>query len=137
MKKLLIGFLIVSLLIVGVVAPASAIFSDTEVVKIRGNTGNVDISCPYKVILPDDIYPGYTGTIAVKVVNHSTCKVKLTITVDGKPPWLIFSADDPNPFVLANGWRAFTFTVKMLSGVGNLAMNKPVSFTITFTATNN
>lgn len=136
MKKLLIGFLIVSLLMVGVVASASADWTDTAEASYTMDPGITDINCnAIGVTLDGKLYPGYVGTFYVKVDNDGDCPVKITATVINAHSVLNITVEPFNDIVAALGSHTFKFTVEMLTTTGIGYQNLPLGFKIEFAAT--
>lgn len=136
MKKLLVVGLIVSLLMVGVVAPASADWTDVKEVSVTGNTGSVKISCtPVKVTLPGWIYPGYTGNFTVTVTNGQKLGVNLAVAHFQLPGYLTVTGPFGTFSLIPGQVATFNFTVSMPDSETGY-QNKAVSFIIKFTATN-
>lgn len=139
MKKLLIVGLIVSLLMVGVVATASAIWEDRVEAGFTGKTGTVDITgTGLTVTLPNDIAPGYSEIFQVKITNAGDCSVDLTVVLGTIPTFLDITVLSTGTGVVPlNGIRIYNITVSMSTDVSGIwAQGQQVSFTITFLATN-
>jgi len=139
MKKLLIGFLIVSLLMVGVVATASA-WEDSERVNVQGTIGSVDISTDVGAwvifISPEDLLPGEKGTVNVKITNDGTRDVLMTTTVTDGQNSSSLNITVPGPDVIpAGSYGTYVITVNIVGGaVQEDLQGQMFTFTVWFTA---
>lgn len=140
MKKiLLIAMLIVGMCLSATVAqgvPGDHGFTDVDVVRVHGTTGNAKLlSQKLTFHFPPNLQPGELLSVKWWIKNDGNCPLWVTVTLSGKPSWLIQEFLPGYSFELGKGlYKNVALVVKMLQSV-NQAQYQNRSFTITVTFT--
>ncbi len=138
-KLLLVVVLVVGLCLSAAVAnavPGDLGFTDTDVVRVHGTTGNAKLlSQKLTFHFPPNLQPGELLSVKWWIKNDGPCPLRVTVSLAGKPSWLIQEFLPGYSFEIGTGlYKNVALVVKMLQSV-NQAQDQNRAFTIVVTFT--